>query len=54
MEEKIEAPPKTYVDELIEGDIFEEPDVFYDKIEEEDEKAKEGKKNLDLFHKMYP
>lgn len=54
MEEKVEAPVKTYVDELIEGDVFEEPDVFFDKIEEEDENSKEGKKNLDLFHKMYP
>ena len=42
------------VDELIEGDIFEEPDVFVEKIEEEDENAKQVKRHLDLFHKLCP
>lgn len=45
---------KTIVDELIDGDIFEQPDVFQQKIEEEDQINQEGKKHLDLFHKLYP
>ena len=46
---------KTYVDDFLEGDVFEEPDVFEDKVEEEEsEEIKETKKNIDLFHKLYP
>ena len=45
---------KTIVDELIDGDVFEEPDVFEEKIEEESEDVREHKKNIDLFHKLYP
>lgn len=45
---------KTLVDELIDGDVFEEPDVFEDKIEEEPESVREHKRYMDLFHKLCP
>lgn len=45
---------KTIIDDLMEGDIFEEPDVFEDKINEEAEEIKSEKRHMDLFHKIYP
>ena len=52
--EQQKDPAKTIVDELIDGDVFEEPDVFEEKIEEETEDVRDHKRHLDLFHKLYP
>jgi hypothetical protein len=45
---------KTMIGELLEGEIMEEPEILEERIEEEDDKQKQLKRCLDLFHKLCP